>query len=493
MSLESSPDILIHVDRLLPQIRRRLDETHDRIRDVVFDTVFADYSIKKVFKNADIQYSTMCGAVVKNILNALQEPYDDINLMAIGNVDLPGFITPLVHGLIKRAHKYAETWIRSQGHLGLGYDISAQGYKPAREMALKNWNRYYGFADYTVESDPQDGSTPEETPSIDENLMSVLSENSTITPGGMHAISVMCTAFNKIAEEKGLKKRYIYPDNSFETWKAIARNSTTKDPGKFNQIRTEQKDRLHLTPEKVHEFYDANDTEGVDDTWYITPVGNPSGTAMSDTQLTATCEAIIARNPNATIILDCVYVRTLETGTAKKLMSGVLSSPEIMKRVVFIESLSKTHGIPGLRLGMFFSSNKELYDSIQNFDMTGYVCHSHELSALMMAFMENPEDTEKAFKELHRFWGRERKGLFNFLIKSGRFTDLFDKDQSHIIPEQIDDPLGLYLFVKIKPGVTRMQIYSQTGCIGVPTKMDTGMYMRFSVGQIKEPTYAKYL
>jgi hypothetical protein len=110
----------------------------------------------------------------------------------------------------------------------------------------------------------------------------------------------------------------------------------------------------------------------------------------------------------------------------------------------------------------------------------------------MMAYMENPEENEPVMKELHRFWGRERHGLYNYLLKSGNYSDLFDEDQSHINEEQLKDPMGLYLLVKLKPGVKKMDVYKQTGCIGVPSVLSGETYMRFSVGKLTEPTYAKY-
>jgi len=173
------------------------------------------------------------------------------------------------------------------------------------------------------------------------------------------------------------------------------------------------------------------------------------------------------------------------------LVSGVLSNPAVLSRVIFLESLSKTHGLTGLRIGMFFSTNKELYELVQNVDMTVTAGHGHNLSAKMMAFTENPDENDPKFKELHRFWGRERKGLCNYLL-NGQYRDLFDEDQSHLHEDQLDEPMGLYLLVKLKPGVTKMDVYKRTGCIGVPSSLKSGQYMRFSVGKITEPTYARY-
>jgi hypothetical protein len=70
-------------------------------------------------------------------------------------------------------------------------------------------------------------------------------------------------------------------------------------------LKTSPKAKLHLTPEDVHEFYSKNKVHQFE-SWYITPVGNPSGTKMDPEQLTQTCEAILKYNPNALILLDIV-------------------------------------------------------------------------------------------------------------------------------------------------------------------------------------------
>jgi hypothetical protein len=520
MGLEINPDVQAHVDRILPEVRVQMmrEEFNGRIRDLVFDVVFADAQIKIDFEGADIRKTTMCGEVVKGILANLgeehgdirlmeqdQEEENDITMMAIGDVDFPEFMWPVVREILAKSQQNFEYLTDPErGKTRCGYDYAARGYRPARKIVLENWNRYYAFSDraHPVEKKVPDPAAEGgiRTETVDENLMEVLERNSTITPGGMHAITILNITLNKLAEKKGLKKRYIYPDNSFGTWKSIMKTVTTETPGKFEQIRTEQKDRLQLTPEKVHQFYDTHDIDGRDDTWYITPVGNPSGTAMTGEQLTATCEAILERNPAASIILDVVYLRTMEIDAAKRLINGVMSNPKIMDRVIFIESLSKTHGVPGLRVGMFFSANKELYEATQNADMTLFAGHGHQLSALMMAFLDDPDGRyEEAFKELHRFWGRERKGLFEFLIKSGKYKHLFEEDQPQVEQGQLDEPLGLYLDLRMREGVTAMQIYKETGCIGVEHPMNTeddkakgnNKYMRFSVGKITKPTYSK--
>ncbi|MFA7685547.1 MAG: aminotransferase class I/II-fold pyridoxal phosphate-dependent enzyme [Candidatus Gracilibacteria bacterium] len=515
MGIANSPDILPHAERLLPEVQARLqsiqEQTSEAVRKVVLEVVFADTEIKGKFEGMEIRGTSMCCVVAKRIMEVLGHDPNSIGLMAIGDVTLPDFIRPTVDKIIlERAPQIFAEITRSE-EMDHNYDLMAQGYKPAREMALNKWDRSYKFSDHEVEEQHLDPKAPGGTRTERRNLKEVLATNSTIMPGGMAALKLIVDSLNEEADNQRLTKRYIYPDNSFGTWKSIVNKSSKKkipkkiidelpqelqqkfsdrDLTEFHQLKTEQADNLQLTPEAVHKFYHDHPAEGNSDTWYITPVSNPSGTKISGENLLQTCEAIIQLNPKATIILDCVYLRTLEVEQAQDIICGVIGNSAIMDRAIFIESLSKTHGITGHRVGMYFSQNKKIFNMIQNSDTTFTAGHGHFLSALMMAFMEGDEATDEKFKELHRFWARERKGLFNYLVGSGKYNNLFEEQQDHITPEQIDDPLGLYLLLKLKDGVTPMQVWTETGSIGVPTKLDTGLYMRFSVGMLTEETYA---
>ncbi|MDZ4209667.1 MAG: hypothetical protein U1C56_00650, partial [Candidatus Curtissbacteria bacterium] len=70
-------------------------------------------------------------------------------------------------------------------------------------------------------------------------------------------------------------------------------------------------------------------------------------------------------------------------------------------------------------------------------------------------------------------------------------SNLFDDDQSHIPDSQLEEPLGLYVLLKLKSGVSGIDVLKETGCLGVETSMGEDRYVRFSVGKIKQPTYSK--
>ena len=101
-------------------------------------------------------------------------------------------------------------------------------------------------------------------------------------------------------------------------------------------------------------------------------------------------------------------------------------------------------------------------------------------------------EDKKATDELHHFWQRERKGLYNFLM-SNKNKHLFDEKQIHIRPEDMDKPCTLYILMKTREGVKAQDIFMNTGILGVDTPMLSGHYVRFSLGTLLNPAFSKYL
>lgn len=463
-----------HAERIFKSIdvQDLQDKTHREIMTMVLKMSLEDPEIAKTFKGMLIRGITQSAVTAKEVLAMLGEDPEMIKLMAIGDIDLPDFIRPEVDKIVTDSGPMLTAITKKHGN---GYELAGNGIDEVRAMAFDKWDPYYGF-------------------SANPDLQKTLTERSTITNGGMGALMTIVGAFNEAAREKQLKKRYVGPDNCFATWPAIINKSADKKDVECIKLGTRQEDRLQLTPELVDKFYAENPSTGYDDTWYITPVNNPSGTKMTPEQLTQTCEAILKNNPKASIVLDCVYVRTMEVKAANEMMSGVIKNPTLMDRIIFIESLSKTHGMTGHRLGMCFTQSKELYTDFQNTDNTNLAGHGYAPSSLIEAAMSTTPEVDEKFKDLHRFWQKERLGVYNYLTST--YPDLFDENQSHIDnngdKSQLEEPLGLYVLLKLKPGVDPYQVFYQTGCVGVPSKLATGTYMRFSIGKITKPTFSQY-
>ena len=151
------------------------------------------------------------------------------------------------------------------------------------------------------------------------------------------------------------------------------------------------------------------------------------------------------------------------------------------------------HGLCGERIGAYFSANRQLFDSHHNVNMMLSAGNGRHKSAMALAIAQTTSSEEEVIHALHRFWQEERLGLYRYLTGNDRFRDLFEDNQEHLSPDQLSSPLGLYLFLKLREGVTGKDVLIRTGCLGVLTHMGSGTYIRFSVGKITKPTYARYI
>jgi hypothetical protein len=172
-------------------------------------------------------------------------------------------------------------------------------------------------------------------------------------------------------------------------------------------------------------------------------------------------------------------------------MLGLKNEPKLLDNIVFIESFSKSHGICRERLGLYFSKNEKLFTRLHTANIAfsagpgGF--KDEQFEALGNMSMQD----KKAIQELHSFWQKERKGLYNFLLK--KYSHLFDENQSHITETDINNSCTLYILLKTKNGIKAQDIFLNTGALGVDTPLLSGHYIRFSVGCITKPTYSKYI
>jgi hypothetical protein len=318
-------------------------------------------------------------------------------------------------------------------------------------------------------------------------------QNSAIICGGMRGLKDVADALILKAKQTGNVHRFIQPDNSFGTWWNIIENPDSND--KFRReivsIATRPEKRLHITKKEIKAYYEKNEPKS-NESWYITPIGNPSGTQMKKKQITKACEAILYYNPNAVIILDTVYARTLTESDSKEMFSGIADNKDILNRIIFIESFSKSHGLCNERLGLYFSFNEILFTELHTANIT-YSAGPGTMKDYQFLTLGNlPEDINKGVSDLHWFWRKERKGLFKFLM-SDKYSHLFERDQIHISEDNLEKPCTLYILLKVKEGIKAQYVFENTGVLGVDTPLKSGHYIRFSVGTLKNPVFSKMI
>jgi aspartate aminotransferase len=87
---------------------------------------------------------------------------------------------------------------------------------------------------------------------------------------------------------------------------------------------------------------------------------NPTGMVYSEAEVRALADVLV-QHPNLWVIADDIYNRMLFDG--QRYFNLVQARPELRDRVVIMDSLSKTYGMPGWRVG-FACGPKEIADAL---------------------------------------------------------------------------------------------------------------------------------
>jgi len=439
----------------------------------ILKAVWKNPVVTAVCPDLVIRLTSLRGEVSKLLWLDRRGNPDDIQVLAVGTTAIPHHL-PRYHAMLKNFFKRSAEYSFA-AHTGysyaIGYDLISQGSEPARRKALTLFNEFYGFDHATLEE---------------------CITNSAIISGGMRGLKDIADGCVLSAKQQEKPHCFIQPDNSFGTWWNIIERPAKNDINRreIYTIPTKPHNKLHLIKEDVAQFYEQNNLGNkASESWYITPVGNPSGTKMDGKQLADVCETILKFSPKAIIILDTVYVRTLSRSDARQLLSSVVKDSKILQRIIFLESFSKSHGLCRERLAIYFSSNPQLFTQLHTANIGFSAGPSEHKDFQFLALGDMSEHDKLGVEDLHEFWKDERKGLFNFMMTKG---DLFEPQQPHVRTEDLDNPLGLYILLKAKKGINAQDVLINSGTLGVDTPLASGHYIRFSVGTLLKPTYAKY-
>ncbi len=118
---------------------------------------------------------------------------------------------------------------------------------------------------------------------------------------------------------------------------------------------------------------------------YMMPVNNPTGRTLSAEKLKAFIDTVLERWPHAAVILDSVYVRLHPRH--RELLSWFGEDPRYDGAVIFIDSLSKTHGVTGLRAGALLTRSPQLAAGINRYAQNIMAGPSNAMQAVMLSLL----------------------------------------------------------------------------------------------------------
>jgi aspartate aminotransferase len=115
---------------------------------------------------------------------------------------------------------------------------------------------------------------------------------------------------------------------------------------------------------------------------------NPTGMAYTPAEIDALAEVIV-RHPDTWIVTDDIYNRMVFDGIGYR--NFVQSRPELRERVIFVDSLSKTYGMPGWRVG-FIAGPESVAKAITTLNSNHITNIPEVVTAAAIAALTGPQD-----------------------------------------------------------------------------------------------------
>jgi aspartate aminotransferase len=115
---------------------------------------------------------------------------------------------------------------------------------------------------------------------------------------------------------------------------------------------------------------------------------NPTGMVYSKDEISALAD-VVAKYPDTWIITDDIYNRMVFDGVGYH--NFVQARPELRERVIFIDSLSKTYGMPGWRVG-FMAGPESVAQAIATMNSNHITNIPEIVTAAAVAALTGPQD-----------------------------------------------------------------------------------------------------
>lgn len=239
------------------------------------------------------------------------------------------------------------------------------------------------------------------------------------------------------------------------------------------------RDNMDPSADDLDQVPDDVEIDGV----YLMPVNNPTGRTLPPEQLRAFVDKVLDRWPHAGVILDSVYVRLHPR--YRDLLAWYDEDPRYAEAVLIIDSLSKTHGVTGLRSGAILTRSTKLRDGIVRYAQNIMAGPSNAMQAVMMALLApyalGDDEVASHRIQLQLRIGRHLQRRRRLLLAEAfdRHGELFDSEQPLLPdPEGFDWEGSMYADPRLSERCCKLAddnevspavaFYLETGIAGVP-------------------------
>jgi aspartate/methionine/tyrosine aminotransferase len=411
-------------------------------RKELIGELFQNTELKEAYQS-EIRRATIVGHIANQVLQAVWDA-ESCKVLAIGDIAYFDELDNEWQSLVTSSISQTQTQKLS------GYDLSWLWSPELRSAITRYMSQYYD---------------PELLPRNTSNL---------VIPsyGGTDSFVTILNTLKLIAKSK--KVNFFYPEASFLANVHIAEMILGKDS--LQIIQKPNKSDFFFSSGQIMQLGHSKDSMNI---YYITPVGNPTGNKVESENMHQVMQQIHELDSGAIFILDTVYVGLLPNRESHKLFEKILSNTPLLERIIFTESLSKTLGTTGLRLGWSWTTNVEFSRELKKYTAITKAWYSKLLDQFTIQLLSNPNIFDFQ-NRVYEFWSRERLGFLSHM--KSHFPELFDLDSS----PSITDREGIYVLLKIQGSHTKEVIFAETGIIGVGITLSDGEYIRYAFGNVKE-------
>jgi len=360
------------------------------------------------------------------------------------------------YSVLLAAFEYVGGWVRQLSAHPMGYNVDSIGYPMVTQSWGAMWSRQLGI-DFRNE--------PQSVPQI------------MVFHGGNQALQA---ALQGVAEARRNRNGTAKPATvlvpiptftcSLDQLALLGMRVVLCPPGRSD---------MDPSPDDLDQLPDDIEIDCV----YLMPINNPTGRTLPPEKMRAFVDAVLDRWPHAAVILDSVYVRLHPDH--RHLLPWYLDDPRYEDAVLFIDSLSKTHGVTGLRAGALLTRSDVLCDGILRYAQNVMAGPSNAAQAatasLLAPFISGDDELAEHRIRLQMRIGRHLQRRRRLLLEETfeRHRELLDTEQPLLPdPETFDWEGSMFADLRLSQhcceiaeqhGVSpTVAFYLETGIGGVP-------------------------
>jgi hypothetical protein len=156
------------------------------------------------------------------------------------------------------------------------------------------------------------------------------------------------------------------------------------------------------------------------------------------------------------------------------MFKDILDNQELLDRIIFSESLSKTLGTTWLRLGWIWSLNNLYSGELKKNIILKKAWFSKILSEFICNLLRNEKEISIFQNKVYSFWSSQRLNFIDYIKANHHQFYNFESSPKVIEREWI------YILLKIKPWFKAEDVFSETWIIWVWVNLSDWLYIRYA-------------